>query len=42
VSRGASGVLAAVLLLVGFSRAGAGEADVVAVEAVQESAGTWR
>jgi hypothetical protein len=35
-------VLAAVLLLSGFSRAGAGEADVVAVEAVQESAGTWR
>jgi hypothetical protein len=42
VNRGVCGALAAVLLLLGPGRAGAGEADVVAVEAVQESPGTWR
>lgn len=35
-------VAATVLVLRGVGPAGAGEADVVAVEAVEESAGTWR
>jgi hypothetical protein len=40
--RAAVGFLAAALLLQGAGLAMAGEADVVAVEAVKESAGTWR
>jgi len=35
-------VLAALLVLLWAGAAGAGEADVVAVEADQEGAGTWR
>ncbi len=35
-------VLAALLLLLWTGAASAGEADVVAVEAAQEGAGTWR
>lgn len=42
MSRGALCALAAVLLLVGSGVARAGEADVAAAEAVEESAGTWR
>jgi hypothetical protein len=40
--RAAVGFLAAALVLQGAGLAVAGEADVVAVEAVKESAGTWR
>jgi hypothetical protein len=40
--RAAVGFLAAALVLQGAGLAVAGEADVVAVEAVEESAGTWR
>jgi hypothetical protein len=36
------GVLAALLLLLWTGAASAGEADVVAVEAAREGAGTWR
>lgn len=42
MSRGPLRALAAVLLLLGSGAACAGEADVVAVEAVEEAAGTWR
>ena len=40
--RATGAVLAAVVLLVWAGGALAGEADVVAVEAAQEGAGTWR
>jgi len=40
--RATGAVLAAVVLLVWAGGAFAGEADVVAVEAAQEGAGTWR
>jgi hypothetical protein len=40
--RAAVGFLAAALVLQGAGLAVAGEADVVAVEAVKDSAGTWR
>jgi len=42
VSGGAGRILAALLLLIGAGSARAGEADVVAVEAAEEGAGTWR
>jgi len=42
VRRAAASLLLAVLLFGGAGPAAAGEADVVAVEAVEESAGTWR
>jgi len=42
VSGGAGRILAALLLVIGAGSAGAGEADVVAVEAAEEGAGTWR
>jgi hypothetical protein len=42
MSRRAFAVLAAVVHLVGAGSASAGEADVVAAEAVEEGAGSWR
>lgn len=42
MSGGAGRILAALLLVIGAGSAGAGEADVVAVEAAEEGAGTWR
>ncbi|HEX9771247.1 MAG TPA: hypothetical protein VGA50_18890 [Kiloniellales bacterium] len=42
MSGGAGRILAALLLLIGAGSARAGEADVVAVEAAEEGAGTWR
>jgi hypothetical protein len=42
VKRAATALLAAALVLYRAGPAVAGEADVVAVEAVEESAGTWR